>query len=837
MPQLVKKRRSGWAVLAVGALVASLLAVAASPVGAQDDDYREKADNATRLSACVGPAVEDQMFTDVSDAHYFKDAINCVAYYGITNGTDDDNSVYSPNRIVTRAEMAVFIARAAKVAGVDLGDAMDEDEGEGFTDIGDVWAEAQDAINRLASKGMIAAGGAFRPGDDITRAEMASFLIGLLVKASPTVSTNSSTRALQLAGETPGSVTTASAWNYFEDARSAVPAANDAEISALYELGIAKGRSAAAVQDDTKAPLDFNYEPRTTVNRGEMAAFITRALAHTSARPAGLSAQYVSTSDQIVVSARDADFQPRRDVVVDMFRIPTADAGLAMNANGTCSPQVEKIAGNYVCEIDNTDEETLNDGDIKEPLEVDEDTTVWVWTGDLEDTFDSDAERFRLDIPQDAAAAKPATRAHVGTDFAGSKVHLGSTVVYTVQLQSGPGEATSVGFDGEKPAKYDVRLSTFALRDSDSTTEGFQRVRAGSAISVTTKTYTTGPDGKVEFSVSAPADPAPTAKHDKFQVDILIAPGDNAPSGGLVIGDPTDDVMLAATTGEAIGFVTVRSGLDATDSNPGALTFSTERRDRVTQGVVVVTVKSAAGYVAASARGATNRVTVTVTDQYGDAISNASVMIASSDTTNVQFDRPTRRTASDGSRTFRYERSSATAVTETLTAAWDSDGDGCDASLNADGTTIYIVADNNCPTWDHDDNTDTAAIDGTGPIMGTAKVQWASAPSSTSASDSSSQLDTADGDGNFIIQAFDTDTNTIFVATVTDDAVDDDSVRVVSYDSNDRLNAKGATATAASAIGYAGFERALKKGSELTWIIHGSGSRTVNEFTVGATLS
>ena len=34
MPQPVKKRRSGWAVLAVAALIASILAVAASPAAA-----------------------------------------------------------------------------------------------------------------------------------------------------------------------------------------------------------------------------------------------------------------------------------------------------------------------------------------------------------------------------------------------------------------------------------------------------------------------------------------------------------------------------------------------------------------------------------------------------------------------------------------------------------------------------------------------------------------------------------------------------------------------------------------------------------------------------------
>ena len=134
------------------------------------------------------------MFTDVSDMHAFKDAINCIAYYGITNGTGD-GSTYSPNQDVTRAEMAVFIARAAGAAGVDLGDAMSA----GFTDIGDVWAEAQDAINRLASKGVIASGGAYRPDDAVTRAEMASFLIGLLNKAAPNV-TVSSRRADHPAG-------------------------------------------------------------------------------------------------------------------------------------------------------------------------------------------------------------------------------------------------------------------------------------------------------------------------------------------------------------------------------------------------------------------------------------------------------------------------------------------------------------------------------------------------------------------------------------------------------------------------------------------------------------
>ena len=61
MPQLVKKRRSAWAVLAVAAMFASLLAVAASPVGAAEvgsDDASPDIEAPTQ--ACVGDALKDR---------------------------------------------------------------------------------------------------------------------------------------------------------------------------------------------------------------------------------------------------------------------------------------------------------------------------------------------------------------------------------------------------------------------------------------------------------------------------------------------------------------------------------------------------------------------------------------------------------------------------------------------------------------------------------------------------------------------------------------------------------------------------------------------------------
>ena len=104
MIQPTNKWHSGRSVLAVGTLIAALLAAGSAPAVAVTD----RADHATPLSACVGGATVDQWFADVSEGHVFRDAINCVAYYGITDGTGD-GSTYSPERDVTRAEMAVFI--------------------------------------------------------------------------------------------------------------------------------------------------------------------------------------------------------------------------------------------------------------------------------------------------------------------------------------------------------------------------------------------------------------------------------------------------------------------------------------------------------------------------------------------------------------------------------------------------------------------------------------------------------------------------------------------------------------------------------------------------------
>ena len=616
---------------------------------------------------------------------------------------------------------------------------------------------------------MISSGGDFRPDDEITRAEMAHFLVGLLAAAAPNVTIDSS-GVIQLG--TGGTAEPAD--DYFADARSSLPRARDAEISAIYELGVTTGASAAAVQDDTEPPLDYNYEPAGTVNRGEMAAFITRALAHTSVRPEGISAQYDGTS--VVVSARDENFAPRENVTVDVFTIDAGGADLAFRADGSCA-EVTPLSGTFRCEIDAADSVTGGDGDALVPLEdgvADGGSAVWAWTGDNEDTVDDDTDLFRLDIAESEEESM-ADRVRISTEFAGAKAHLGSSVLYTVQLQDGRGDVT-VGTDGKKPASFLVTLTTTALvpdpADTD-TTDGIDTIDNPQGASVvSTLPLTTDADGAATFSVSGLPDQAKSVKTDKYRVDIVIQPrtDGNAPAvtngaeSPYYIGDATTESTASAT-----GLITV-----------GAVIFSTEDASRAADDVTV-SVKPAAGFVAASARGASNRATVSVTDQYGDPVPNVWCTLASTGAGTITIGGA-RNVGSDGAYTFGYERVGDTAATETLTASCDQDGDG-------DG--------------------DTATPQDTG----TASVEWAAAPGETGTG--------AD------IRAVDTETNTIFVGA-------DGAVAVLTYDSNDRYNidADGSGPGTVMASTYAGFEKSISDADTLTWAIAGMGSRAVNSFTL-----
>ena len=175
--------------LATAALVASILVVGASPAAAAS----RKPDFESEWKACLGPAMADRGFTDVSASdnasHYGN--INCLAYYGITTGRTADT--FAPGSNVTRSQMALFLNRAADAAGIDLGESADQ----GFTDLNADDTERFDAINRLVGAGIMfgdtetsfdpPSETVFAPTDYVTRWEMAMFLFAFLDHALDSV--------------------------------------------------------------------------------------------------------------------------------------------------------------------------------------------------------------------------------------------------------------------------------------------------------------------------------------------------------------------------------------------------------------------------------------------------------------------------------------------------------------------------------------------------------------------------------------------------------------------------------------------------------------------------
>ena len=130
-------------------------------------------------------------------------------------------------------------------------------------------------------------------------------------------------------------------WDYFADSRRSQNRVSDSAASALYELGVAKGTGMGY------------FSPASTVSRGAMAAFITRALAHTSARPEGVTIQ-TDEPGGVIVSVRDANFHPVANAVVDVFSVRTGQGSMrpsTRTAAATRHASAARVANTSPCEI------------------------------------------------------------------------------------------------------------------------------------------------------------------------------------------------------------------------------------------------------------------------------------------------------------------------------------------------------------------------------------------------------------------------------------------------------------------------------------------------------
>jgi hypothetical protein len=182
------------------------------------------------LAGCFDTAsmsvITGHSFTDIA-GHFFEPEITWLYQRGITTGCS--STLFCPDFSVTREQMASFLVRALGLPTTST---------DFFTD--DENSIHESDINRLAASGIAAGcgGGRYCPGQVVTREQMASFL----------------RRAFGLA---------ASGTDFFSDDAGSI---HEGDINALAQSGIATGCGGG------------RYCPLGTVTRGQMAAFLERAL-------------------------------------------------------------------------------------------------------------------------------------------------------------------------------------------------------------------------------------------------------------------------------------------------------------------------------------------------------------------------------------------------------------------------------------------------------------------------------------------------------------------------------------------------------------------------------
>lgn len=216
-----------------------------------------QADQVPRTTLCAG--VPTGNFSDVSTDHRLADAIDCLAYWGISIGTGDGTE-FSPEATITRAQMAVFLVRTFDLL---QGHEYPTDRTPpDFTDLGDVWPGGRAAILRIYALDMSVGHTEtqYRPRDTVTRAEMALFLVRLLQRTSCAVFVDETGIYAYDHSCRPFKTD-----DRFSDADAYSPEVGDA-VSILYELGITTGSSTGL------------FSPSAPVKRAQMAAFLTRSM-------------------------------------------------------------------------------------------------------------------------------------------------------------------------------------------------------------------------------------------------------------------------------------------------------------------------------------------------------------------------------------------------------------------------------------------------------------------------------------------------------------------------------------------------------------------------------
>lgn len=148
--------------------------------GVADDKFdpagtltREAAAKIICLAAGIEPSAEDVAFADVDANAWYTPYIAALSKAGIINGVSAEEFGIGNN--VTREDFAVMICRALNYTAAN---------DSSFTDEAEISAYAADAVNALYERGIVSGyeDGSFKPKANISRAEGAKIIFGILSK-------------------------------------------------------------------------------------------------------------------------------------------------------------------------------------------------------------------------------------------------------------------------------------------------------------------------------------------------------------------------------------------------------------------------------------------------------------------------------------------------------------------------------------------------------------------------------------------------------------------------------------------------------------------------------
>ena len=321
-------------------------------------------------------------FIDVGPDHTFVSEIEWLAERGITRGCNPPaNDRFCPDDVVTRGQMAAFLVRALGLVGSGNLEFVDGDE-----------SIFEGDIERLAAAGITRGcnpptNDRFCPDDPVTRGQMAAFLV----------------RALGL---------TVGGGQGFVDTTASV---FEADIDKLAAAGITRG---------CNPPANDRFCPDDPVTRGQMAAFLFRALSSrgfeiVSVSTEGVPGNGLSFAHAISSDGRYVSFASHADNLVSGDTNGASDVFVRDRVSGTTERVSVGVGGQANGEETGTSGTDISDDGRYVVFESDADNLVGGDENGLGDVFLRDRSTgvtIRISEGPDGEADGPSQAPRISAD-------------------------------------------------------------------------------------------------------------------------------------------------------------------------------------------------------------------------------------------------------------------------------------------------------------------------------------------------------------------------------------------------------------------------------------